>query len=99
MTIPLDAKAARGLVKAAMRQNHAPGKYDLFAWRDGGDLQALTVAWASFTKRSVALKAVTLSDGEEIQTNAAPLPNGIGSMEARYVASFRISKRTADGEP
>lgn len=99
MTIPLASKTAQGLIKAAMREKHAPGKYDIFAWQDGRDLHAIAVAWKSFTKRSVALEAMTLSDGEEIQTNTAPLPNGVGSRLARYVGSFRIDKRTAEGEP
>lgn len=99
MTIALPPKTAQGLIKAAMRQKHAPGKYDLFAWQDGRDLHTIAVAWKSFTKRSVALDAMTLSDGEEIQTNATPLPNGVGSRLTRYVGSFRIDKRTAEGDP
>jgi hypothetical protein len=99
MTIPLAPKTAQGLMKAAMRQKHAPGKYDVFAWQVGADLHAIPVAWKSFTKRSVALEAMTLSDGNEIQTNAAPLPNGVGSKAARYVGSFRIDKRTEEDEP
>ncbi|CCB67935.1 MULTISPECIES: hypothetical protein [unclassified Hyphomicrobium] len=75
------------------------GKYDVFAWQVGPDLHAIPVAWKSFTKRSVALEAMTLSDGNEIQTNAAPLPNGVGSKAARYVGSFRIDKRTGEDQP
>ncbi|MBS0252476.1 MAG: hypothetical protein JSR78_15575 [Proteobacteria bacterium] len=99
MTIVLSPKTAQGLIKAAIRQKHAPGKYDLFAWQDGRDLNAIAVAWQSFTKRSVALENMTLSDGEEIQTNSAPLPNGVGSRLTRYVGSFRIDKRRGEGEP
>ncbi len=95
----LDQQTGNSLIKAAMSQRRAPGKYDVFAWRDGRDVLAITVAWKSFTKRSIALENVALGDGEEIQTNATPLPNGIDRNIARYIGSFRIDKRFEPDEP
>lgn len=95
----LDQRTGHALIKLAMRQPHAPGKYDVFAWQHGHELLSITVGWKSFTKRSIALENVALDNGEEIQTNAAPLPNGIGRNGASYVGSFRIDKQAAPQEP
>jgi hypothetical protein len=94
-----DQRTGQAVIKSAMRQPHAPGKYDVFAWLDGHKVLSVTVAWRSFTKRSIALENVALDNGEEIQTNAAPLPNGIGRNGASYVGSFRIDKHAAPQEP
>ncbi len=90
----VDAKTVQKLVRAAQRQSHAPGKYDVFAWRSGDEIHSLTVAWLSFTKRSIPIVSLVLADGEEISANAAPLPNGVNRHEARCIGSFRIDRRT-----
>lgn len=77
-----------------MRQPRSPGKYDVFAWKADRELLSIAVAWKTFTKRSVALENIALADGEEIQTNAARLPNGIDRNRARYLGSFRIDKHS-----
>ena len=82
-----------------MRERHEPGKYDVFAWTSGTELLAITVAWKSFTRRSVAVESTPLGDGEEVQTNGAPLPNGVDRNVAQYVGSFRIDKRLGPDEP
>ncbi|MFT3732757.1 MAG: hypothetical protein QM780_15265 [Hyphomicrobium sp.] len=96
----LDQQTAQSMLRAAMRVPQAPGKYDVFAWIDGDGLHTITVAWKSFTKRSVALETAVLEEGEEIQTNAGPLPNGMGRNTGRYVGSFRVDRKPdAAGEP
>jgi hypothetical protein len=90
MKMKLDHQTAKTLIKAAMRQGRAPGKYDVFAWVEDQKLRSLTVAWKSYTRRSIALEGVSIDGGEEIPTNAAPLPNGMERNSARYVGSFRI---------
>ena len=89
----LDHRTGQSLIKAAMRVRRAPGKYDVFAWSDGPSVQTLTVAWKTITKRTIALETTAGCGGEEIQTNAEPLPNGIKRNLASYVGSFRIDKR------
>ncbi len=89
-----DQRTSQGLIKSAMRQRHPPGKYDVFAWKADRELQSIAVAWKSFTRRSVNLENITLDDGQEIETNAARLPNGIDRNAARYLGSFRIDKRS-----
>jgi hypothetical protein len=93
----LDDRTGQILIKAAMRERRPPGKYDVFAWKAGADVLTLTVAWKTFTRRSVGLETARLC-GEEIQTNAEPLPNGIERNLACYVGSFRIDKRSEADE-
>jgi hypothetical protein len=92
MKTKIDPHAAQALIKAAMRQEHAPGKYDVFAWVENQKLGSLTIAWKSYTRRSIALESVGIDGGEEIPTNAAPLPNGMARNTANYVGSFRIDE-------
>ena len=88
-----DRRTGQSMIKAAMRERHARGKYDVFAWTMGGKLMTLTVAWKTFTKRSIALATTDLGTGEEVQTNAIPLPNGVDTNGAHYVGSLgSISK-------
>ncbi len=94
----LDRRTGQSLIRAAMRERHAPGKYDLFVWRNDRELQSIAVAWKSYTKRSIALESIAVPDGEEIPTNAAPLPNGIDRNGAFYVGSFRVDKGSDPGE-
>lgn len=98
MTVKLDQRTGQCLIKAAMRERRPPGKYDLFAWKEGAELQTLAVAWKTFTKRSVALETSPLC-GEDIQTNAEPLPNGIERNLASYIGSFRVDKQLDPEEP
>ncbi len=86
----LDHRTAKALIKSAMRQRHAPGKYDVFAWLEDQKVRSLAVAWKSYTRRSIDLESVGIEGGEEIPTNAAPLPNGMERNSACYVGSFRI---------
>ena len=88
----LDRKTANALIKVAMRQGHPPGKYDVFAWEEDRKLHSLTVAWKSYTRRSIELENVSVEGGEDIPTNAAPLPNGMARNSACYVGSFRIDR-------
>ncbi len=88
----LDRKTANALIKVALRQRHAPGKYDVFAWEEDRKLRSLTVAWQSYTRRSIDLEKVGIEGGEDIPTNATPLPNGMARNSACYVGSFRIDR-------
>jgi hypothetical protein len=90
----LDVKTAKTLIKAAMREGHAPGKYDVFAWTEDQKLRSLTVAWKSYIRRSIDLENTGIDGGEQIPTNAAPLPNGRARNSAFYVGSFRIDGTT-----
>lgn len=92
MKTKIDPHAVQALIKAAMRQEHAPGKYDIFAWVENLKLRSLTIAWKSYTRRSIALESVGIDGGEEIPTNAEPLPNGMARNSASYVGSFRIDE-------
>ncbi|MBS0235152.1 MAG: hypothetical protein JSR99_16925 [Proteobacteria bacterium] len=94
----LDQQTGQSLIRAAMRERHAPGKYDLFVWRNERELQSIAVAWKSYTKRTIDLENVANGDGGEIPTNAAPLPNGIERHGACYVGSFRIEKSLETNE-
>jgi hypothetical protein len=99
MIVKLDHQTGQSLIKAAMSERRPPGKYDVFAWKDGAELLSLTVAWKTFTKRSIALETTAAASGEEIQTNVEPLPNGIERNLASYVGSFRIDKAFGSDEP
>jgi hypothetical protein len=92
----MDRRTAQSLLKAAMGQRPPPGKYDVFAWKEDQKYQSLTVAWKSYTKRSVALENVADDGGEEIAMNAEPLPNGRARKSASYVGSFRIEASRRD---
>lgn len=80
----VDRRTGQNLIRLAMRERRAPGKYDLFVWR--------AVAWKSFTRRAIDLDDITAPDGEVMPSNAGPLPNGIERHRACYVGSFRVEK-------
>ncbi len=88
----MDQKTGQKLIRAAMRQRLAPGKYDLFAWDEQQEVRTLVVPWRSFTARTIGLDSVPCPDCETRPTNAAPLPNGIGRHAACYVGSFRVDR-------
>jgi hypothetical protein len=96
--VKLDRLMCQSLMKAALREQRLPGKYDVFAWRESHKVLSLTVAWKSFTRRSVALETTTFENGEDIQTNAEPLPNGIERNAALYVGSFRVDRPLDPGK-
>jgi hypothetical protein len=95
----IDPDAVRTLIRAAMRQGHAPGKYDVFAWIEDQKFRSLTIAWKSYTTRSIALESIGIDGGEEIATNATPLPNGMARNTASYVGSFRIEETVKPTRP
>jgi hypothetical protein len=86
----MDRFTTQRLIIAAIREQRLPGKYDVFAWSNGQSLQALTVAWKSYTRRAIALESTVGDNGDEIVTNGVALPNGIAKNRARYVGTFRI---------
>jgi hypothetical protein len=88
----MDRKTSQQLIRVAMRERHAPGKYDLFAWHEQQEICTLAVRWKTFTTRSVALDTVDGAEGEARVTNAAALPNGVGAHEACYLGSFRVDR-------
>ena len=94
MKTKIDPHAVQALIKAAKRQEHAPGKYDVFAWVEDQKLRSLTIAWKSYTRRSIALESVGIDGGEEIPTNADPLPNGMARNSASYVGFLAIAFST-----
>lgn len=90
----VDRRTGQDLIRLAMRERRAPGKYDLFVWRDERDLHSIAVAWKSFTRRAIDLDDITAPDGEVMPSNAGPLPNGIERHRACYVGSFRVEKES-----
>jgi hypothetical protein len=85
----MDRRTAQGILRAALKRRHAPGKYDVFAWYDGPRLSSITVAWRSYTKRAIALEDANPAFCGGFPTNGAPLPNGIEKNCALCVGTFR----------
>ncbi|RUP00128.1 hypothetical protein [Hyphomicrobium sp.] len=85
----IDHKTGQKLLKAAMRERLAPGKYDVFAWAENGELQTVTVRWKSYTSRGVDIES---GADNELSMNAAELPNGVARHAAYYLGSFRVDR-------